>query len=398
MRLLMTTDTVGGVWTFTSELTRQLLQRGHAVHLVSFGRKPSPEQQAWADHLLASHTPDLSTEGALDIERPRSPASLPCTASGAPPFTYTGSDLPLEWMQNNEDVFEAGQAVLLNLLQRHPFDLILTNQFCFGRLDTAVPRIVVAHSDVLSWARACNPSTLEGSPWLNRYTSLVQGGLLSAMAVATPTAAMGRALKASFFLPANYVVIPNGVTPEVTADPAPVRKLQAITAGRLWDPAKGLDILRHLAAPMPLLIAGDHHLEQPAQDAGWPAHLNDLGPLSRSALHQRFRESAIYLCTSRYEPFGLAPLEAALCGCAVVARDLPSLREVWEDNALYFTDEPSLQQTLQALATNHELLAEAQRRAHARASQFTPERMTDAYLHLFGVVSRLASQAPSHVA
>ncbi len=44
MRILMTTDTVGGVWTFTSELTEQLLQRGHEVYLVSFGREPSPEQ------------------------------------------------------------------------------------------------------------------------------------------------------------------------------------------------------------------------------------------------------------------------------------------------------------------------------------------------------------------
>ena len=47
MRILMTTDTVGGVWTFTAELARQLLSRGHAVALASFGREPSEEQQAW---------------------------------------------------------------------------------------------------------------------------------------------------------------------------------------------------------------------------------------------------------------------------------------------------------------------------------------------------------------
>ena len=54
-----------------------------------------------------------------------------------------------------------------------------------------------------------------------------------------------------------------------------------------------------------------------------------LGPLAEEDLLALFQESAIYLCTSRYEPFGLAPLEAALCGCAVVANDIESLREVW---------------------------------------------------------------------
>ena len=43
-----------------------------------------------------------------------------------------------------------------------------------------------------------------------------------------------------------------------------------------------------------------------------------LGRLSEYELLQFFRESSIYICTSRYEPFGLAPLEAALCGCAVL--------------------------------------------------------------------------------
>jgi len=37
-----------------------------------------------------------------------------------------------------------------------------------------------------------------------------------------------------------------------------------------------------------------------------------------------------------YEPFGLAPLEAALSRCAIVANDIPSLREVWGSAAMYF--------------------------------------------------------------
>ncbi|MDT5140680.1 MAG: hypothetical protein QOD58_4942 [Mycobacterium sp.] len=53
MRLLITTDTIGGVWTFSIELARELLDRGCAIALVSFGRKPSATQQRTCDALAA---------------------------------------------------------------------------------------------------------------------------------------------------------------------------------------------------------------------------------------------------------------------------------------------------------------------------------------------------------
>ena len=57
-------------------------------------------------------------------------------------------------------------------------------------------------------------------------------------------------------------------------------------------------------------------------------------------------------CPARYEPFGLSPLEAALAGCALVLGDIPSLREVWGDAALYVRpDDPdALRQAIAALA------------------------------------------------
>ena len=51
MRLLMTTDTVGGVWTFTKELTGGMLARGCEVTLVSLGKLPSPGQKHAIDEL-----------------------------------------------------------------------------------------------------------------------------------------------------------------------------------------------------------------------------------------------------------------------------------------------------------------------------------------------------------
>ena len=354
MRLLMTTDTVGGVWTFTSELSEELLRRGHAVTLVSFGKMPSDEQSAWAVEQQAAHG-----------ER----------------FQLTVSMAPLEWTQENGLSMSEGEPVLAKIAEQFQPDLLIANQFCFGATNLKLPRIVVAHSDVLSWARACKLAALTPTPWLNQYTMLVQGGLLQADALIAPTQSVLQGLTMNFFLPSGGSVIPNGRRIAVP-DTLPERKLQAVSAGRLWDEAKGLDLLAACDLPLPVLVAGETRFEGESA-AEPPANVRLLGPLSSDQLQKLFRESAIYLCTSRYEPFGLAPLEAALCGCAIVARDLPSLREVWGDDALYFRDAEGLTAQVRSLTESRHALPAAQERAQRRAAQYTVERMTDAYLAVF---------------
>jgi glycosyltransferase involved in cell wall biosynthesis len=122
-----------------------------------------------------------------------------------------------------------------------------------------------------------------------------------------------------------------------------------------------------------------------------------LGWLEEEQLLALFRRSAVYLSTALYEPFGLAPLEAALCGCAVVAYDIPSLREVWGDAALFFENAASLQVLLARLAERPEELAAAQNRSSLRARQLTADRMVDAYLALFRQ-ALLGREALTHVA
>src|SRR3954451_12106576 len=45
MRLMMTTDAVGGVWIFSVTLARALSEAGVEVHLVSIGPKPADAQR-----------------------------------------------------------------------------------------------------------------------------------------------------------------------------------------------------------------------------------------------------------------------------------------------------------------------------------------------------------------
>ncbi len=366
MRLLLTTDTVGGVWTFTRELATELLERGHSVALVSFGRALCPEQQ-----ILVTGCEDRRTHQ----------------------FCFAALHAPLEWMPHNAAAYALGETPLLNICREFRPDLLLLSQFCYGALPVDTPKIIVAHSDVLSWAEAVGKAPLEEDEWLSTYRTLVQRGLNGADIVVAPTQAMLNALGSGFALGSEAAVIANGRSVPATAK-TPARSLQAITAGRLWDSAKNARLLREVLSPMPLLVAGDGG--NGSLDTGSAVRL--LGPLPEQHLHDYFRWSAIYICTSLYEPFGLAPLEAALCGCAVLANDIPSLREVWADGALYFHDAVSLSALLHDLYDDPEKLAAAQARSAERAAGYTASRVADEYLELASRIVQARHGSVAHAA
>ena len=119
------------------------------------------------------------------------------------------------------------------------------------------------------------------------------------------------------------------------------------------------------------------------------------GPQSEGQLRSLYSRASIYAATSCYEPLGLAGVEAALSRCAIVANDVPSLREMWGEAAVYFAtnDAESLHRTLRRLHDDPQLRAGYAERAYLRArSCFTSKQMTDKYLALYG---SLASDAPS---
>ncbi|MEB3829625.1 glycosyltransferase [Phormidium sp. CCY1219] len=57
--------------------------------------------------------------------------------------------------------------------------------------------------------------------------------------------------------------------------------------------------------------------------------------MSPEELSHWYARAAIYAFPARYEPFGLSVLEAALSGCALVLGDIPRLREMWGDAAVF---------------------------------------------------------------
>jgi glycogen synthase len=363
MRVLMTADTVGGVWTFAQELACGLLERDICVLLVSFGRKPSASQRKECESLrrrFGRH------------------------------FRYVASDIALEWMADNSESFARGAALLEREAAVFAPDVVHCNQFCYGALQMDVPRLVTAHSDVLSWAKACRKEPLADTQWLRNYLAQVQAGLTAADAVTAPTQWMLNALGENFELPEQRTVIPNGraVPPSFNRP----RELRAVTAGRLWDEAKGISLLGQVTSPIPIAIAGESEFgtSQGVQNIG-TARL--LGQLSQLETMELFRDSAIYICPSVYEPFGLSALEAARCGCAVVARDIPSLREVWGDAALYFDSGELLAGILGQLAGNPQLLTAARRRSFERSLTFSRDGMVEMYLARLQQLQKLSTRA-----
>lgn len=354
MRVLLTTDTIGGVWTFTKELVAGLLQQGNEIALVSFGGSPSPEQARWCSAMRTEYD---ST------------------------FRFDSSTAPLEWMRANEWAYSDGEPLLLRVAEAFSPQILHSNQFCFGSLPIAIPRLVTAHSDVLSWAAACRPEGLDDSPWLEHYCLLVHRGLDRADAVVAPTQWMMRELHRHFPIRCESHVILNGRNIDGGAD-SKTRALQAVCAGRLWDEAKNVAILSEVDCPFPTVIAGNAHQEE-AQAPKLSPNVTFVEKLEENELLALFRESSIYLATSIYEPFGLAPLEAALCGCAVVANDIPSLREVWDNGALYFGNPDALNRTLRALSESPAMVERAREASLQRALQFTRARMVESYLTLY---------------
>jgi glycosyltransferase involved in cell wall biosynthesis len=161
-------------------------------------------------------------------------------------------------------------------------------------------------------------------------------------------------------------------------------------AGRLWDAAKNLRTLDRACAdlPWPLYLAG----EARGPEGQWfvPQNGNPLGALPPRELALWLREAAIYALPAKYEPFGLSALEAAMCGCALVLGDIPSLREIWEDAAVYVDpdDEHGLRAALEMLMASPELRADLGRRAHERAGIFSREQMGAGYLAVYRQLAR----------
>lgn len=98
-----------------------------------------------------------------------------------------------------------------------------------------------------------------------------------------------------------------------------------------------------------------------------------LGAITDGELKALYQGARAFVFPSTYEGFGLPPLEAMRCGCAVLAARAASIPEVCADAALYFdpTDEISMADALRRIAVDDVVHAELCKAGRARSADLS---------------------------
>lgn len=347
MKILLTSDTVGGVWTHSLELGGGLVRRGHDVVLATMGPAPSAAQ--------ARHA------AALGID-------------------LRVSTFKLEWMADPWSDLRRAGAWLLQLERAVSPDVVHLGGYVHAAMPWHVPVVVTAHSCVCTWWRAVHNDS--APPEWDRYREAVRGGLRAADLVVAPTEAMLKAVQASYEPLPHSMVIYNG---RDGAQFRPgVKEPLVLSSGRLWDEAKNVGVLGAVAPELswPVYVAGPAEEPDTPRSPGLRPQMHRLGVLEPRALSRWMGRASIYVTAARYEPFGLSVLEAALSGCALVLSNIPTLCELWGDAAVFVNpdDARSLKRGVEDLIADEQRRTWLADRAHQRARQFTASRMVEAHL------------------
>jgi glycosyltransferase involved in cell wall biosynthesis len=361
LHVLVTADTMSGAWTYTRELVTALVTRGVRVTLVTFGEIPLPDQTAWMDLLHG--------------------------------LEYRPTAFRLEWMDEAPHDLQESSEFLANLVREVRPDLLHLHQFCHGDLAVNVPRVVMAHGDLISWSEAVQGCTPRPSRWLKWYRDTIVRGIEAADAVVAPSAWMLATLRATYARPRREAVIYPGRNP-IFFNPDISKEDSVLSVGRLLDAGKQVFLLTQHPHPFSVCIVGAEQtvplpripIRADVKVATDQSCVAIRGPQTEAQLRALYSRAAVYAATARYEPLGMAAVDAAFSRCAIVANDIPSFREAWGDSALYFrtNDARSLAATLRELDADRGLRHAYANRAYARARErFTTKRMIDDYLDLY---------------
>jgi glycosyltransferase involved in cell wall biosynthesis len=343
-RILLTTDAVGGVWRYSMELARGLSARRAEVILAVLGPAPTVSQ-----HREAVAVPGLQ---------------------------LIVTDFALDWLTETPDQLEDTAWSLANLAREVRAETIQVHAPALvGKVAWPVPVVAVVHSCIATWWRAVWAAPLPSDlAWQAAATAV---GIERADHVVAPSRSFAEALYECYGTIRPIEIILNGREPLRTHCPARGRVL---TAGRLWDEGKNIKTLDAAAARLnwPVYAAGPLVGPNGAQSAG--SHLQVLGPLAENALAEEYAGAAVFVSMALYEPFGLAVLEAAQAGCALILSDIPTFRELWDGAAVFVPprDSDRLAEEIQNLRRDQAFCSRMGEAARRRSDSFSSRHMVDA--------------------
>lgn len=353
----MTADAYGGVFPYSTELVGGLAAQGHEVHLALVGRAPTPDQRRL-----------LSRSGAASV---------------------AAFESALEWMPDPWKEVDASCDWLCDLAHSLRPDVVHVNGYSHAAAPLGAPTVLVAHSCVLSWWWAVHGEV--APPRYGEYRERVANALGVASAVVAPSRFMLSEL-ARWYGFAGGIVIPN-CRSAGTFEPA-TKEPFVLGAGRIWDKAKNLNELARVASRLPWTVAVAGARSGPGETASLPevGAARFLGELTADELAGVLGRAAIFAAPARYEPFGLAALEAGLSGCALVLGQISSFEEIWDDAALYVSPggEEGLVEVVMRLIDDHALREHLGHAALRRALSFSPELCARRYEQVYSQVRSAA--------
>jgi glycosyltransferase involved in cell wall biosynthesis len=354
-RILMSVDTVGGVWRYTVDLAAGIKPLGFETVFAVFGPRPSEQQVREAEAI-----------GKL---------------------VYC--DAPLDWMAETEADLKTVAGTIMELTSKEKADLVHLNlPSQAAAMDISVPVVVVSHSCVATWFHAVKGAGVpEAWRWQERRN---REGFERADAVLAPSRSHAALLGSVYGTIDGLQVIHNASR----VSPAGGSKDDFVfAAGRWWDDGKNGVVLDAAAEEIswPVVMAGSNRGPNgqyvPIEKA------QNRGELSHAETMELMEKAAIVVSPSLYEPFGLAVLEAARCGSALVLADIPTYHELWDGAALFADthDPQAFAVAVNQLAGDPSLRTVYADRARIRSLDFTAEAQARAMAHVY---TRLLSAKP----
>jgi glycosyltransferase involved in cell wall biosynthesis len=344
---------VGGVESVMAEHARLMVAAGHEVCILA-GRGAT-----FDDRIAYRSIPTLDSRNPLvqrlkaDLDRGHFPSAFP--------------DLAYE-IQHELEAALAGTDILIahNVCSLH-LNLALTSALFNYTGASSVPRLIQWHHDLAWTTPRYQDELLDGYPWdlLSRHWAWASQVVVSEQ--------RRQELADLYQFPSKKInVIPNGIDPirflKLEAQSAEiVSRLKLLNAAPLLllpvrlTPRKNIElalhVLKELSIHMPgaaLLVTGPlgpHNHANVDYFSKLIALRNELGLQGRANFLAEFSDTFLpdavifdfyrladaLLLPSREEGFGIPILEAALEGIPVFCADIPPLRSLAGDHAVYFS-------------------------------------------------------------
>ena len=120
------------------------------------------------------------------------------------------------------------------------------------------------------------------------------------------------------------------------------------------------------------------------------ASIEYIGDVSNNQLINLYSNAKILIFPSFYEGFGLPPLEAMSCKCPVILSDIPVLKELYEDAALYINphDIKDIENMILKLLNDNQLRNDLIQRGLDQSKKYSWKKSANKIISLIKEISR----------